>query len=198
MQVATIFQDTKANLAAWAPTLPPQWMGFETDTARWKRGDGVTAWPNLPYLKGGGFEIIKPINEDKTSDNTLAADTHLQFAAAANTKYRIKMKIWFDTGATPDFKYQISGPATPTAVRIFRKHIDPTNKTTLVVASETDYTSSTSLAAGTGTTGGYIEVDMILHNGSTAGTVSFDWSQATSNSTATTVLAGSSLTYEII
>lgn len=41
--------DTAANLAQVNPVLAVGTSGYETDTKRWKLGDGSTAWNSLPY-----------------------------------------------------------------------------------------------------------------------------------------------------
>ena len=49
---------------------------------------------------------------------TLFNDAALHFAMLANTKYSIFGMIIYDTGATPDFKFDITGPTSPTLVYI--------------------------------------------------------------------------------
>ncbi len=41
---------------ALRPVLPTGDLGFETDTGKFKVGDGVTAWPSLPYADPDGPE----------------------------------------------------------------------------------------------------------------------------------------------
>lgn len=41
--------DTASNLATQNPTMNLGTSGYETDTRRWKLGDGMTAWNSLPY-----------------------------------------------------------------------------------------------------------------------------------------------------
>jgi hypothetical protein len=198
MQASTGFSDTRANLTAQNPTLPANWSATETDTGRSKQGDGVTAWASLPYTGGGGVTIQKTATETRTSTSTLANDASLLFTMAASTNYFIQIRLWFDTTAAADFKFALTGPASPTLVRLFRRAIDPTNLTTLVVASEVAYTASTALAAGTGTTGGYIDFEINVQNGVTAGVFAFQWSQNTLDASNTSVLLGSYLTYRIV
>lgn len=42
-------RDTAANWTAADPTLAEAEIGYETDTAKWKIGDGATAWTVLGY-----------------------------------------------------------------------------------------------------------------------------------------------------
>jgi hypothetical protein len=157
--------------------------------------------PNTDRFSGIRTEwkiAVKLLDEARTSDSTLTDDDELFFAMAAETKYAIRGVIFFDTAATPDFKFAFAGPASPDLVRIFRRHVDPNALTAEVTASEIAYTSSTSVAAGTGTTGGVLTFDAIVHNGATEDDFAFQWAQNTSNASATTVRAGSYLEYRAI
>jgi hypothetical protein len=102
--------------------------------------------------------------------------------------------VFFDTGtpSTGDFKFDLSGPASPTAVRLVRYDMGPSAAVETAV-QETSYTSATAiLGAGQG---GRLKIEMIVQNGSTAGTLALRWAQNSSNANATTVLAGSSVKY---
>jgi len=154
------------------------------NTKVWK-GDGL-------YGKGWNV-VVKTADQNVTNNNTLFTDNTLAFSMAANTNYIVRIRVFFTTGASGDFKYALTGPSSPTKVRIVRKHIDPTNLTTLITTSEAAITGSTTLAAGTGTTGGWVEFEISWQNGSNAATFGFQWAQATSNGTNTTVHAGSYL-----
>lgn len=135
----------------------------------------------------------KSSDESITSDNTLSNDAALTFSMAANTTYTARLVVFFDSGATEDFQYAISAPASPTYVRIRRRHFPP-GSTTATNAMDTAATSATSIT-GSGTTGGFIEADIIWQNGANAGTFAFQWAQNTSGGTATIVRAGSFLEY---
>lgn len=49
-----IRRDTAANWTATNPVLASGELGFETDTGKFKMGDGATAWAGLSYAGGGG------------------------------------------------------------------------------------------------------------------------------------------------
>jgi hypothetical protein len=59
---------------------------------------------------------------------------------------------------------------------------------------DTSVTPATSIT-GTGTTGGFIEMDVAWQNGANAGTFAFQWAQNSSGATASVVRAGSYLEY---
>lgn len=145
------------------------------------------------YAEYGWNTVPKTAIETRSASAALANDGALQFAMVANTTYDIRMRVYYDTAAAPGLKYALSGPASPTLVRLARKHISAAALTALVVASEVAYTASTSLPGGT--TGGYIEFDATVANGANAGTFAFQWAQDTSNASNTSVNAGSYLEY---
>jgi hypothetical protein len=143
---------------------------------------------------GGPWTMIKKTADQSiASNNTLASDNTLSFAMAAGTNYTIRIKIFFDTGATEDFKYALTGPAAPTYVRVRRHHVVP-GSVVDTNGMDTAATASTSVA-GTGTTGGFLEMDIVWQNGVNAATFALQWAQNTSGATTTTVRAGSYMEY---
>ena len=117
---------------------------------------------------------------------------------AANTKYQFIAEIFFDTGATPDFKYRYAGPAGASLVRVVRRDTVP-GSGTFSFAVDTAYPGAdVSLTSLSGTTGGYVTFQGIVHNGVNAGTFSFKWAQNSSSVTATTVRAGSYIEYGVV
>lgn len=56
MPVKTIIQWRRDSAADWAtanPVLGEAEAGYETDTKKFKIGDGVSAWNDLTYFSGG-------------------------------------------------------------------------------------------------------------------------------------------------
>jgi hypothetical protein len=47
-------RDTAANWTSTNPTLSSGELGYETDTKKFKIGDGTTAWTSLAYITTGG------------------------------------------------------------------------------------------------------------------------------------------------
>lgn len=139
--------------------------------------------------------LSKAADETRTGTVALAADTTLQFAMAANTNYRIRGKVFFDTTANGDFKYDLNAPASPTLVRGARVSAIA-GGTPAELAVDVAAVASTSLA-GAGTTGGYVSFDFIWQNGVNAGTWSFRWAQDTSDGGNTIVRAGSYVEYSV-
>jgi hypothetical protein len=164
-------------------------------------GDNDTSIATTAYVQAElalrWHSVKKSSDETIQSDNTLNTDGALVFSTASNTKYHIRGRIYFDTSAAADFKYRFQNSGTTTLLRGLTIHVVP-GTSTLVPTVETGAPTTTQAVTGTGTNGGYIEFDFILHQGATAGGFSFQWCQNTSDASNTTVRAGSFLEYLIM
>lgn len=138
--------------------------------------------------------IKKSADQSKASNITLAADNDLFFSMAANTRYLIRLSVFYDTSANADFKFGIIGPASPTLVRIQRQWQLPGATVFAGIAVDTSYPASLALA-GTGTNGGYIYLEGIVHTGAASGTFGFQWAQNGNDVASTIVRAGSYIQY---
>lgn len=151
-----------------------------------KLATGATGWTTLSATA----------DQSVASNTTPQNSTYLQFSMAASTKYRIRFYVMFDTTAAGDFKYTLSGPASPTLVHIERLHVEA-GGTSPARGMLTAYPANVALT-GTGTTFGYVKADMIVHNGANSGTFAFQFSQNSSQAdTGAIVLAGSYMEYSI-
>lgn len=137
--------------------------------------------------------VVKQVDETKNSDASLADDDELVIALAANTKYQIKGQIWFDSDATPDFKWRHAGPSTPTLIWLARRTLIPTGTAYSAQAIDEAYSASDITVTCADTSAGLIEFDAIIHNAGNAGNFSVQWAQNTSNAAGTTVRAGSGI-----
>ena len=70
-------RDTAANWTSFNPTLSSGEIGFETDTGRYKMGDGVTAWTSRTYATYSPAEI----------ESLIAATTTDEIAEGSTNKY---------------------------------------------------------------------------------------------------------------
>jgi hypothetical protein len=156
---------------------------------------GTNQWTGQAPTTSGRTEIIKPTDETASLDSTLSNDSDLQFTMAANTVYNIEVEVFFETNATADFKYALTGPASPTRVDIVERYF-AAGSSSEVTAVGVAYPSGTAIT-GSGSTGGYIKLNMTVNNGVNSGTFALQWCQNTSNPGTTKVIAGSKLTYNI-
>lgn len=186
----TLAANSDANVATQKATKTYADLKLSKSSNLSDLADAPTARTNLAIPTRVG----KTSDQSKTSDTTLANDSALTLAMAANTKYEIRLVVFFDTGATPDFKYALVGPTSPTLTRFYRMRcVAGSAPSTLALNTALPSESLT----GTGTTGGYIEMVILWQNGANAGTFAFQWAQNTSDVGATTVLGGSYLEYRV-
>lgn len=79
--VIQLKRDTASNWTSNNPVLAAGEMGIETDTNKFKFGDGSTAWNSLSYAGGGSSSSFKygryTLSADQTSH--LAVGNHIEF-----------------------------------------------------------------------------------------------------------------------
>lgn len=157
----------------------------------------VRAWGLVVqnFIDGNAWQsVVKQSDQSKTSDASLADDSELTLALAANTKYIIEVDIYFSTASTPDIKFRHTGPASPTIVHLERWHIVGGGSAFAGVTVDTAYSASDIAIDGSGAAG-VLHIRGVIHNGANAGTFAIQWAQNTSNGTAATVRAGSQIRY---
>jgi Major tropism determinant N-terminal domain len=67
-------RDTAANWTSNNPTLAAGEIGYETDTKKFKIGDGSTAWTSLAYAYGAAPALSIPAAQTGTSYTLQASD----------------------------------------------------------------------------------------------------------------------------
>lgn len=146
----------------------------------------------VDWSRARWFPVLKLANQQRANTTTLADDNTLTFPVAALTSYVFRGVIFFDTPAAGDFKFSISGPANPVAVRIMRQAIACGATAWSSIAVDTAFGVSVSVL-GTGSTGGYVEFSGVVDVNATPGVVTVQWAQNTSNAGNTIVTKGSYL-----
>lgn len=155
--------------------------------------DGKVPPAQLPAAGGSAWTTVKKTADTIKTDASLATDPHLQVALLAATRYAVRGKIFFDTGATSDFKWRHAGPASPALVRLRRAWMLPGATAFAGIAVDQAFSAADLALAGTGTNGGYVEFDGIVLTVA-AGTFAIQWAQNTATAgQPTTVRAGSYL-----
>jgi hypothetical protein len=144
---------------------------------------------------GSAWTTVKKAGDTGRTNNTLANDPDLAFTMNASTKYAVRGKVFFDTNATADFKWRHVGPALPTLARINRDWIVPGTTAYAGIAVDVAFSAADLAVLTTGTNGGLITFEGIVHVGAAGGTFAFAWAQNTTNVGAATVRAGSYLEY---
>lgn len=137
-----------------------------------------------------------PVPKNATTSRTTTVksiDPDLQFAMAANTRYRIRLRILYTGGGTADFSFRLTGPTSPTTVVVRGYYFLASAKTTDVhyrqTALETDLSLDASFSDNV-----EIFIDAFVENGANAGTFGLSWATATGSGT-TSVRIGSYLEY---
>lgn len=132
----------------------------------------------------------KTADTSRDTTTTLTADPHLVVPVAADTAYTVEMTFSADSGSgTPDLKIGWSAPAGATMVNWSVHWSDAGGLHQFLNLA----TLATTLAIATDTTIRPLQVLGTLTVGSTAGDLSFLWSQNTSSGTVTTIRTGASL-----
>lgn len=144
----------------------------------------------------GGPPLIvrKTANESVTSNTTNQADDALLFALGASEVWVARFVIFYQGTTTGDIKFTITGPSGVT-IRYGSHQLGVASTTEIgSIRASSDVAAGSVVGGGAGATTpvtAFIEAD--IANGATPGNVTFEWAQATSDGTATTVLAGSYL-----
>lgn len=84
-------RDTAANWTSGDPTLSAGEPGFETDTGRFKIGDGSTAWTSLPYA--GNEVALSFALSDETTDLAVATGVLTKRMPFAMTLTEVRAEV---------------------------------------------------------------------------------------------------------
>ena len=143
---------------------------------------------------GGGSSalvVVKLADEGIVSDTVLSDDAELTLAVEAETTYVFQAFVHLNwTVTTPGAKLAITVPTNTT----FRVHYHPQGSNTLAdseVLSASGVGSTAAIAGLTGTEGKNMFLVGSLVIGDTAGNVTIQWAQFTSNAATLTVKANS-------
>ena len=129
--------------------------------------------------------------QNVTNSSTLV-DSVLKFSMLASRDYIVRMVAIFDTTAAGDMKYQFTGPASPTRVRLNCQDKPPA--ATATGGGMLTAFSSVRTVLSASTDGGSVIVDGLIENGVNAGDVVFQFAQNTlTNDAGVTLRVGSYL-----
>lgn len=162
-----------------------------------------SAWVQDIFRRRNEF-IVKQIDEERTNSDTLSDDENLKVTLIANTRYRVRVCLYFDTHELADFKWRHTGPASPTLVRLRRQWLAPGASAWDGIACDTAYSTGDLVVAGgsppaVDSNGGVVIVEGIIHNGANQGLFTVQWAQNVAQVGQTTrVRAGSSLDFQYV
>lgn len=135
------------------------------------------------------------VDADQTVTNsaTLVTVPQLTIAVGKNERVLFRYTVFYTSTATGDLKYRINTPASPTLFRLCTDNVadDVTAGVTSVLTANADSTAL--LATGTN---GILRLTGVLSNGSTAGSVTFQFAQNTATAAQSAIIrAGSFFEY---
>jgi hypothetical protein len=138
---------------------------------------------------GAGHTLIrKTASESVTNNATPQNDDHLVLAIAGNEVWEFEAFILCtSTSNAPDIKFTFTAPAGAT-ISWLSSYNESTNLTNNALISASGTTANNAITGGST---GVIRVRGVVVNGATAGNLQFQWSQNSSNGTATQVLTNS-------
>jgi len=130
--------------------------------------------------------VVKKVDQTIVSDTTFQDDDELLFTMQANKTYAGLLFLFFQSGVTPDFKYQCTVPVGASCRNLsqtFSGSIDQQTR---------DMTGSSGNILMTGGIR-HLSTNFRVINGANAGDWNFQWAQNTSDPGDTLVEQGSSL-----
>jgi hypothetical protein len=149
--------------------------------------------------------VIKKSGDESVSNSTLQNDDDFTFSLAANTKYLGEIVLHLDTNDADDegFKFDITGPASPTSVT-YGIHgaaddlkSDSSGQNTESATAAAFSTALTVLTANSAEWFTILRVPFYINNGVNSGTFQFRWAKG-SGTTACVVLGRSYMSYQIV
>lgn len=170
-------------------TAPRTWVAAEVVTA----SIGNTHWRDDLLALADRHQVVhKTLNESVTSSTVLQNDNELAFAVVAGSTYVFELwLILFSTSATPDVKVGFTFPTGTMAFGAFGG--DPT----INFQANSGATSGTTVQPlGVAVSASPVAQNALIKGSfvcTVSGTVQMQWAQNTSDATAMTIKAGSTL-----
>lgn len=165
----------------------------------WTDGELVTAAIMNPHVRDNLLAVGPHLLVRKTADQSVTSSTAFQADAAllvnipANESWLLEWKLLIVAGTTGDFKAQWT---FPTGGEISIRAVTENAAGTLVInriQTGTSPAGQISSNGATGTVPHIVEVSMFYKNAGTAGNVTLEWAQNTSDATSTTMKVNSTL-----
>lgn len=135
-------------------------------------------------------KIVKAMDDVRLNDGVLELDPELRVPLAPNTRYEVSAVVFFETGAAEDFCFRWVGPVD--SVKHYLNHQSCAGGSPSVGSVRADNVPlGQKVPLGGGAGYGMIVTRGLIHTGSVAGDLVFEWCQLFPGPNATTVLAGS-------
>ena len=145
------------------------------------------------YSPQEGYNKVVTADVSVASSTTLVDVSELDLRIGKYERINFKYTIFYNTAATPDFKYFLDTPASLTTYRVSRGGNDHAGAP--FAASNVITAEGAAVAITASGTDGCLILSGTIENGATAGDFKFQFAQNTSDATAAKVLEGSNLRY---
>lgn len=199
----TLIQWRQGTAAQWTsanPVLASGEPATETDTGKWKLGDGATTWSSLPYqAAAAGPAQIQAVRKaaDTVLNNTatLTADPELSIAVTSGSVYQVEAFLIYSASTTADLNLGWAYPASSTMDWTSNALITTVTGNTGGLHRGRAAINGALPAGGAGATAGSKLVALpsgILTAGAT-GSLVLTWAQLVADATDATIYANSTL-----
>ncbi|MGV9002190.1 MAG: hypothetical protein ACOH18_04550 [Candidatus Saccharimonadaceae bacterium] len=145
--------------------------------------------------------VAKSVDSSVTSSTTPAADSALQVALPANSRWAWEFLLFYTGDPASDILFELRGPASTQVIGIGNGIHSSVSSTSMGAAPMTKHAIIGTMPVGVGVAGclsggntAAYEMKGTVTVGSTAGTFQLYWAQNVSSGNASTLLAGSELT----
>ena len=142
---------------------------------------------------GVATTTVKLVTENITN-NTYQDDDELKLAVDASSKYNFRFVLFTRSATVPDMKFQVTGPTGATCVYMLQNTEDAiSHGTTAGTSNRATACSSSMVMVTAAATDETLEIVGSMTTSVTAGDITLQWAQNTTNATPATVYAGSYL-----
>ena len=181
--------DTKISALAELAATPAGTDELAINDAGTSKKITVTNLTNFVTSGKTFAKVVKAADETVASSDTLQDDDELTFTPSINKVYSYIIMLWVDSNTTPDFKWALSLPTGAAAEWGTGGGIIFRSGTSTTVDDGTTPLSSAISGTGTRSFGNFGKLIM----GTTAGSVTLQWAQDTSDTHPTKILQGSTI-----
>jgi len=198
----TLIQWRQGTAAAWTAVNPVLAVGepaAETDSGKWKLGDGVTAWTSLAYQQVPGPSQVtaarKAADTVLNNTTTLTADPELSIAVTSGGVYQVEAFLIYTASTAADLNLGWTYPAGSTMDWTSNALITTITGNTGGLHRGRQSITGALPAGGAGATAGSKLIALpsgILTAGAT-GNLVLTWAQLVADATDATVYANSTL-----
>ena len=128
-------RNTSTGFASENPILADGELGFETDRKRYKMGDGVTAWNNLPYRS-------EELDETPTPNSTRGVESGGVYDFFTDTGVIVNENIPVYS-TTSAYRLRSNGTAAPNSAYVLKKYaVTPDDELILNLSKDDSYSDS--------------------------------------------------------